>query len=124
MKLQKARRSRRYVFAVIALVAMSAAVFGIWKGTNTVEAQDPVLERAADVQSKAGRSSDSAVSGQYIIVFREDALAGYDGRVPGYPKPAKLRSKNRLDVKGRDAVRYVQYLERRQAGHEAKINQL
>ncbi len=124
MKLQKARRSRRYMFAVIALVAMSAAVFGIWKGTNTVEAQDPVLERAADVQSKAGRSSDSAVSGQYIIVFREDALAGYDGRVPGYPKPAKLRSKNRLDVKGRDAVRYVQYLERRQAGHEAKINQL
>ncbi|HTH37493.1 MAG TPA: S8 family serine peptidase [Pyrinomonadaceae bacterium] len=125
MKLQKARRSRRYVYAVIALVAMSAAVFGIWKGASTVEAQDPALARVADeVQSKHGISSDSAVSGQYIIVFREDALAGYDGKVPGYPKPAKLRNKNRLDVKDRNAVRYVQYLERQQAGHEAKINQL
>jgi hypothetical protein len=123
MKLQKARRSRRYVFALIALVAIFAAVFGVWKGADTVGAQDPV-KVADDVHTKSGLSSDTSVSGDYIIVFREDALAGYDGKVPGYPKPAKLRNKNRLDVKDRNAVRYVQYLERRQAGHEAKINQL
>ena len=126
MKLQKARRSRRFVFAVIALAAMSAVVFGVWKGASTVEAQDPVSERVSDdvADVKSGRQSDTQGSGQYIIVFREDALAGYDGKVPGYPRPAKLRNKNRLDVKDRNSVRYVQYLERRQADHESKINQL
>ena len=40
------------------------------------------------------------LSGQYIIVFREDALAGYDGKVPGYARPAKLRKQEPPRCKG------------------------
>ncbi|KAF1706756.1 protease domain-containing protein, partial [Pseudoxanthomonas sangjuensis] len=61
------------------------------------------------------------VPGEFIVVFEEDALAGYDGSIPGYPRPARAKGKARLDVKGREARNYVSYLQGRQAEHEATI---
>lgn len=121
MKLQRGRRPRSLVFAIMGLVLTTGVVFGVWKGTNMAEAQD--LDRELSGK-KVPETAPDQVSDRYIIVFREDALAGYDGKVPDYPKPRKLQRKNRLDVKDQNARRYVSYLERRQVEHEAKISQL
>lgn len=126
MKLQSSNLSRRFAYSVLGLVIISAAVFGVWKGAGMAGAQSPENNgQAVDVpESKlAGRGQDD-ISDRFIVVFREDALAGYDGKVPGYPRPRKLQRKNRVDVKDRNSTRYVEYLERQQLSHEAKINQV
>ncbi len=102
----------------MAIALISAAALSVWKGTNTAGAQDsekPVSD------SKFMSSSEDGVADRYIVVFREDALAGYDGKVPGYPKPRLLARKSRIDVKSQNARRYVSYLEKRQAEHEGEI---
>lgn len=121
MKPQRRSRSGKMTLALMALVVITGVVFGVWKGTNTAGAQD--LERDVKTPRSSSTSKDEAAD-RYIVVFREDALAGYDGKVPGYPRPAKLQRKSRLDVKSQAARRYVSFLERRQAEHETKISQL
>lgn len=66
-------------------------------------------------------SSVETVPDRYIVVFREAALASYDGGVPGYAKPERLTGKARLNVKGARAQAYVGYLKGRQSEHEEKI---
>ncbi len=120
MKLQGSRRSRWPVLAIAVVILVTGVAFGIWNSTNVANAQD--ADRAIS-GSKAADTVQDQVSDRYIVVFREDALAGYDGKVPGYPKPARLQRKSRIDVKSQSARRYVAYLERRQADHEGRIAQ-
>lgn len=125
MKLQSKHFSRKFAFSILGIVALCAVVLGVWNGAGPAGAQ--ILENDTFVKSapetKSGQNHDDLAT-TYIVVFREDALAGYDGKVPGYPRPGKIQRKNRIDVKDRNATRYVNYLERQQIGHETKINQL
>lgn len=118
---KRERRSRKMTLALMALL-ITAAVFGVWNGTNLTEAQD--LERDVETAKPGGAMDDQNAPDRYIVVFREDALAGYNGGVPGYVKPGKLARKARLDVKAPAALRYVNYLERRQGEHEIAISRL
>ena len=66
---------------------------------------------------------------RYIVVYREAALASYDGKIAGLPAPPALAArgrtgeapKDRIDVKSKQARAYVAYLDRVQRQHEARI---
>ncbi|OCG76540.1 S8 family serine peptidase [Microbacterium sediminis] len=55
----------------------------------------------------------TAEDGRYIVLFAEDALATYDGGVPGIEatKPAKG---NKLDAHTKNAQKYIEHLEKKQ----------
>jgi|GEM_PF-378719 len=77
---------------------------------------------AARATASAGTpASVETVADRYIVVFREAALASYDGGIPGYAKPERLTGKARMNVKGARAQAYVGYLKSRQSEHEANI---
>ncbi len=66
--------------------------------------------------------------GRYIIVYREAALAAYDGRIAGLPAPPSLAATttrrtgaDRIDVKSAQALAYVTHLQKRQRLHENTI---
>jgi hypothetical protein len=123
-----------------AFVAQVKATLGIGSAAATANVEEfdtragavpfapalrPVSDDGLGVRAAAAPdgapSSVESVPDRYIVVFREAALASYDGSVPGYAKPEKLAGKARLNVKGARAQAYVGYLKSRQADHEAKI---
>ena len=65
--------------------------------------------------------------GPYIIVYREAALAAYDGSIAGLPAPPSLAARrptkgaDRIDVRSAQARAYVAHLEQRQRLHENTI---
>lgn len=77
-------------------------------------------------ESTAANSADAKDNLEpdlYTIVYAEPALAGYDGSIPGFPKPGKLRGKEKLDVKSPSALLYLKHLDSVQSDHEAEISE-
>lgn len=60
---------------------------------------------------------------RYIVVFHEAALASYGGERAGLaaPQTVSRAGKRRLDVRGAEASRYVQFLQGAQRSHESRI---
>ena len=118
----RVRRSRIVIGILLAFVA-----FGFLAIRYTVLA-DVVLPNAAGTSpantvAYRGDAKDTSVSDLYTIVFSEPALAGYDGSIPGFPKPGKLRGKEKLDVKSPSALLYLKHLDSVQSDHEAEISE-
>ncbi len=65
--------------------------------------------------------------GPYIVVYKEAALAAYDGSIAGLPAPPSLAARrptkgaDRIDVRSAKARAYVAHLEKRQRLHENTI---
>lgn len=102
-----------------AFVAQVRAALGI--APAAVPASVQQFDIRAATATAGTPSTVETVSDRYIVVFREAALASYDGSVPGYAKPELLPGKARLNVKGARAQAYVGYLKSRQSEHEANI---
>ncbi len=67
-----------------------------------------------------GTAGDSSTNGKYIVVFKEPALAAYQGDIAGMPKPQRrinAQGKLRLDVRSAPAANYRAYLQLRQSQH-------
>jgi Subtilase family/PA domain/FG-GAP-like repeat len=63
--------------------------------------------------------------GTFIVMMKEAPLATYKGTVHGMPAPDRIRSphgKQRIDVAGGAAKRYVGYLQRRQADLKTRMS--
>ena len=112
---------------VLALAA-SAAVAGVvgvrsiaGNGASLVAGTSGAAGGTGPAASGAERSSDT-----YIVVYREQPLAAYEGGVRGLAAPARLAARSgalraRLDVRSREARAYVDYLAAAQRRHESRI---
>ena len=72
----------------------------------------------------AARTARGTQKGAYIVVFDEPALASYRGGIKGLAAPSTrvgARGGNRLDSKGEASLRYVAYLQQRQAAQLSAI---
>ena len=89
-----ARAGKFAVFLGMVLIAVVG--FGFWKGPPSVVAE---TEPATAAATASDNLIESWVSDQYIIVFSEPALAGYDGSIPGYREPGRMQGRAKLNVK-------------------------
>lgn len=119
------------------MAAAGAAVLSMPSGGRPPVAQSTNAGSGAGgaVSGYSNSQGRDEAPGRYIVVYREDALAGYDGDIAGLPAPPTLastssakgsavghgRGKRRMDVNSAQARGYVQYLERQQRDHENKI---
>ena len=108
-------------------VVLAFAAFGFLAIQHNVMAEDELagVDRP-DPENTAvnkGEVKDNLEPDLYTIVFSEPALAGYDGSIPGFPKPGKLRGKEKLDVKSPSALLYLKHLDSVQSAHEAEISE-
>ena len=144
------RRSRFFVFlasglltlaSVASFAAASASSSTVVRQVRTPGAVAPPASEALEVQTRVAPAlhprtqaagigatgapqSTEALPDRFIVVFKEAALASYDGSVAGYARPEKLPGRARLDVKSARARSYVAYLEARQGEHETRISQV
>lgn len=71
-----------------------------------------------------GATAESQGARPYIVVFNEAPLASYRGDIAGLaaaPRMKQGKNRARLDVKSREALGYVAFLDRAQRGHETDI---
>ena len=118
------------------MAAAGAAVLSMPSGGRSTAG--PTATSAAGSGGSASNANPDTreeAPSRYIVVYREAALAGYDGDIAGLPAAPTIatttsagvrafggvRRKNRMDVKSPQARGYVKYLERQQRAHENKI---
>lgn len=111
---QAARGLRSSPLGVAIAVAFAATALA---GTSLIAVADPAEASAnvkETVQAGASAASDRV---RYTIQLHGEAVAGYDGSINGFARPARHPSgkyAGRLDVRSPSAVAYVDYLARRQ----------
>jgi hypothetical protein len=84
-------------------------------------------ENGGDGQASPPTSASDPRGGRntFIVVFKEPALATYQGTVPGIGAPERefsLQGKSRLDVDGTQSQGYVDYLQTQQAQMETRMS--
>jgi hypothetical protein len=117
------------------MAAAGAAVLSMPSGGRSVDSIAASAVRPGGVVSNANPDGREEALSRYIVVYREDALAGYHGDIAGLPAPPTIaattsagarsfgaRGKRRMDVRSPQARGYLQYLERQQRDHENKIS--
>lgn len=107
--------------AVAGATAYGLSEIGTSADANSLVASSGSHGGAAGVAMVEAPIDDADGPALYTIVFSEDALAGYQGKIPGLAKIPKLRGKARLDVHSPQARAYVRYLEARQRDHEGAV---
>ncbi|MET0717916.1 MAG: protease domain-containing protein, partial [Pseudoxanthomonas sp.] len=129
-------RKKRIAFTMALAGLASLAVWaGISSGalTNAVgwgsSAKSTHGNAAVTVAGNSGKAAAGAALTQtddrpkvHIVVFKDAALASYQGDIAGLaPAPRKGSGRGRIDVASPQARAYVKHLETRQLGFETKI---
>lgn len=105
------------VAAAVVVSAAGAAAYGVKSRTAVPK---PVPAASVDAASAAPRAVKEALE-PHIVLFAEPALAAYRGGQRGLAAPVRSAS-GRIEVAGRAAGAYLDYLRARQAAHESDIS--
>lgn len=127
------RIKRGAVIAALAGLVGAAAWAAVTDGWLSAD-DDGTTTTAASIAASSGQNggkgkgpatmnADGDTPQTFIVVFRDEPLATYQGGVAGIDKPIrKGNGRGRIDAKSRPARDYVRYLEDKQRGYEARID--
>lgn len=120
--------------ALCALVAVAGATVLSMSAGNAPTTRAQAANGGAAGQAAGAAATMDEASNRYIVVYREEALASYEGDVAGLPAAPALATtrtmdrraghgggKGRIDVKSAQARNYVKYLQQQQIAHEGSI---